>query len=65
MRDIAKLTGSLAERRESLRNVIHNFRIVAEELGSSDAQLAQFVDSSNAVMESFANQSAAIQDSLS
>ena len=64
VRDIAKLTGALAERRDSLRNVIHNFRIVAEELGSSDAQLAQFVDSSNAVMESFANQSAAIQDSL-
>jgi phospholipid/cholesterol/gamma-HCH transport system substrate-binding protein len=44
--------------------VIHNFGLLAKELGLHDQQLSQFVDSSNAVFSSFANQQAAIRSSL-
>ena len=46
-RDIAKINGALAERRENLRHVITNFKLIAEELGKSDTNLAGFVDSQN------------------
>ena len=44
--------------------VIHNFGLLAEELGRHDQQLAAFVDSSNAVFDSFARQQASIRASL-
>ena len=34
-RDIAKINGALAERRDNLRRVITNFKLIAEELGKS------------------------------
>ena len=37
-RDIAEINGALAKRRENLRRVITNFRLIAEELGRSDTQ---------------------------
>ncbi len=40
---------------------IHNFRLVAEELGTQRHQLAEWVDSSNAALSAFANQEAAIR----
>jgi phospholipid/cholesterol/gamma-HCH transport system substrate-binding protein len=36
--------------------VIHNFRLLTEELGNKDTQLAQFVDSSNTNFQAFAQQ---------
>ena len=63
-RDLARLGVQLAKRRASLRRVIHNFRLVAEELGENDAELAAFVDSSNAAIRAFADQEAAIRASL-
>lgn len=63
-RDIARFSGALAERRENLRRVIHNFGLLAEELGRRDEELSSFVDSSNAVLSSFANQEAAIRGTL-
>ena len=47
-RDIAEITGALAVRRENIRNSIHNFRLLAEELGNKDQTLTDFIDSSDA-----------------
>lgn len=63
-RDTARISGALAKRRESVARSIHNFRLVAEELGDNDAELTGFIDSSNAVLQSFANQEASIRASL-
>ena len=63
-RDIAKFQGALASRRANLSRVIHDFGSLMEELGSRDAQLQRFVNSSNEVLASFANQEQAIRESL-
>jgi phospholipid/cholesterol/gamma-HCH transport system substrate-binding protein len=63
-RDLARLGVQLAKRRGSLRRVIRNFRLVAEELGENDTELAAFVDSSNAAIRAFADQEAAIRGAL-
>jgi phospholipid/cholesterol/gamma-HCH transport system substrate-binding protein len=54
----------LAMRRRNLKRVIHNFSLLTEELGSKDAQLAEFVESSNAVFAALANQDANIRETL-
>jgi phospholipid/cholesterol/gamma-HCH transport system substrate-binding protein len=54
----------LALRRRNIKRVIHNFSLLMEELGSKDAQLAEFVDSSNAVFAALANQDANIRATL-
>jgi phospholipid/cholesterol/gamma-HCH transport system substrate-binding protein len=63
-RDVAKITRLLAQRRQNIRRSIHNFRLVAEELGNNDEQLAEWVDSSSAALRGFANQEAAIRETL-
>ena len=63
-RDLARLGVQLARRRDNIRRVIHNFRLVAQELGENDSELAAFVDSSNAAIRSFARQEAAIREAL-
>ena len=63
-RDLARINGGLAERRENIRGAITSFRVVSEELGASDTRLAQFVTSSNAVLDSFANQQASLRETL-
>jgi phospholipid/cholesterol/gamma-HCH transport system substrate-binding protein len=64
VRDIATFQGALADRRNNLRQVIHNYGSLVTELGRRDEQLRTFVDSSNAVLGSFANQEAAIRSAL-
>jgi phospholipid/cholesterol/gamma-HCH transport system substrate-binding protein len=54
----------LALRRRNIKRVIHNFSLLMEELGSKDAQLAEFVESSNAVFGALANQDANIRATL-
>ena len=63
-RDIARITGGLAQRRESISRSIHNFRLLSEELGDRDEDLTAFVDGSNGALQRFANQEAAIRESL-
>jgi phospholipid/cholesterol/gamma-HCH transport system substrate-binding protein len=63
-RDVAKINRLLAQRRQNIRRSIHNFRLVAEELGRNDEQLAEWVDSSSAALRGFANQEAAIRETL-
>jgi phospholipid/cholesterol/gamma-HCH transport system substrate-binding protein len=54
----------LARRRDNLRRVIHHFSLLMEELGNRDAQLANFVSSSNQVFATLARQEANIRETL-
>jgi phospholipid/cholesterol/gamma-HCH transport system substrate-binding protein len=63
-RDVRKINGLLAQRRQNIRSSINSFRLVAEEIGRNDQQLAEFVDSSNAALGAFADQEAAIRRTL-
>jgi phospholipid/cholesterol/gamma-HCH transport system substrate-binding protein len=63
-RDLARINGALAKRRQNIRRAITNFGILSEELGRRDTQLAGFVRSSNDVLGSFAHQEASIRATL-
>ena len=54
----------LAERRQNIKRVIHNFSLLMEELGSKDDQVAEFVENSNAVFATLADQDANIRATL-
>jgi len=53
-RDIAKINGEVAKRRQNLRRVITNFKLIAEELAKSDTNLTGFVESQSKVFGAFA-----------
>jgi phospholipid/cholesterol/gamma-HCH transport system substrate-binding protein len=63
-RDLAKINGKLSQRRQNIRRVITNFKILARQLGGRDTQLEQFVSSSDSVLGSFARQEASIRAAL-
>jgi phospholipid/cholesterol/gamma-HCH transport system substrate-binding protein len=63
-RDISRLSSALAVRRENIRNAIHNFGLLSQELADKDQDVTDFVDSSNAALESFARQEASIRAAL-
>jgi phospholipid/cholesterol/gamma-HCH transport system substrate-binding protein len=63
-RDILRITGQVAKRRKNLARLIHNFQLLANELGRNDKELAEWVDSSAAVFESFANQDAKLRETV-
>ena len=61
---VAKLNKPIAERRQALASVIHNFGQLTVELGRHDAQIRRFVTSSDAALGNFANEQASIQEAL-
>ena len=63
-RDARRITELLAERRANLARVIHNFQLLSTELAGKDAQISQFVNSSNAVFQRFADQDSNIRATL-
>lgn len=63
-RDVEKLTGLLAERRDHIRRVVHNFRLITEELADTDGTLGKFVESANANFQAFANQDGNLRAAL-
>jgi phospholipid/cholesterol/gamma-HCH transport system substrate-binding protein len=63
-RDLAKITGLLSHRRKNLSRVIHNFQLIASELGKRDTQLAGFVGSANRNFRALAAQDDNIRASL-
>jgi phospholipid/cholesterol/gamma-HCH transport system substrate-binding protein len=63
-RDLARINGALAERRQNIRRSITNFGLLSQELGRRDTRLAEFVRSSNDVLGSFANQEAKLRELL-
>jgi phospholipid/cholesterol/gamma-HCH transport system substrate-binding protein len=63
-RDVARLNRELSTRTRHIKRSVRNFRLLAEELGSKDDELAAFVDANNAVFRSFANQDARLRETL-
>jgi phospholipid/cholesterol/gamma-HCH transport system substrate-binding protein len=64
IRDIAAINGEIAKRRDNLRHVVTNFRLIAEELAKSDTNLTGFVKSQNAVFGAFAESEANLRATL-
>jgi phospholipid/cholesterol/gamma-HCH transport system substrate-binding protein len=63
-RDLARINGALATRRENIKRAITNFGLLSRELGDRDTRLAEFVRSSNDVLASFARQEASLRGLL-
>lgn len=63
-RRIALLNTEVAKRRGALAHVIHNFRLLAEELARNDRYLRRFVDSSAEALGGFADSSRSIEEAL-
>jgi phospholipid/cholesterol/gamma-HCH transport system substrate-binding protein len=63
-RDIARISGALAVRRQNIASAIHNFQLLSTELGNRDQDLVNFVDSSDDVLASFAREEAALRRSV-
>jgi phospholipid/cholesterol/gamma-HCH transport system substrate-binding protein len=63
-RDLARINGALAKRRQNIKRAITNFGLLSQELGHRDTRLAEFVRSSNDVLGSFARQEASLRATL-
>ncbi|HEY1359846.1 MAG TPA: MlaD family protein [Thermoleophilaceae bacterium] len=63
-RDSRLITLELAKRRRNVRRVIHNFQLLATEVGHKDSQLAGLVDSSNANFQALASQEQNLSSSV-
>ncbi len=57
-RDFELINRDLVARRQDISEVIHNFAILAEAIGTKDTQLANLVRASNAVFATFAQENA-------
>ncbi len=55
-RDLARVTGKVAERRRNLRRLIHNLRRLNTELATKDDELAQLVDGAATTFRAFASE---------
>jgi phospholipid/cholesterol/gamma-HCH transport system substrate-binding protein len=60
----AQITRQLADRRQNLRHVIHNFQELSTALAHRDRQLAGLVDSANANFQAFASQESALREAV-
>jgi phospholipid/cholesterol/gamma-HCH transport system substrate-binding protein len=63
-RDLAAITTEIAKRRHNVSHVIHNFRLITDELAGTDGRLGRFVESSNANFGAFARQDVALRQAL-
>jgi phospholipid/cholesterol/gamma-HCH transport system substrate-binding protein len=63
-RYLVEINGELAKRRANIARSVTSFRQLAEVLGRSDTQLAEWVTAQKDALAGFANQSDAIQESL-
>ena len=59
-----RITKLLAQRRQNLQHVIHNFQLVSSALATRDSQLTQFVDSSNANFKAIADEDQKLEQTL-
>jgi phospholipid/cholesterol/gamma-HCH transport system substrate-binding protein len=64
-RDIKRVSLAVAERRQNMARLVHNYGSLMDELGDKDKELAKLVEASNAVFQSFANQDTNISASVS
>ncbi len=63
-RDLARVTGKVAERHQHLRRLIHNLNVLNDELAGKDDELAQLVDSSAAVFRAFASEERNVSEAV-
>jgi len=63
-RDLAKLNGKLAKRRQYIAESIHNFGVVVKAIGDKDTQLKELVGSSNVVFRTLAHEDANLRSAL-
>jgi phospholipid/cholesterol/gamma-HCH transport system substrate-binding protein len=63
-RDLDRIMSQLAKRKRNVSHVIHNFRLITDELGRTDGTLGRFVESSNANFQAFANQDVNLRQAL-
>jgi phospholipid/cholesterol/gamma-HCH transport system substrate-binding protein len=63
-RDLAAIMSQIAQRKRNVRRVIHNFRLITDELARTDGTLGRFVESSNENFQAFAAQDAALREAL-
>ncbi len=63
-RALEDINGALAKRRENIKRVMHNFSLVADELGDKNNDLARFVDTNGSVLRVLAEQEADIQSTI-
>jgi len=61
---VADLNRAVARRRQAVARSIHDFSLLAVELGRHDSQIERFVTSSKAALGNFANQQQSIQQTL-
>ena len=55
-RDLAKIQTAVAERRENLASLVHNYQSLTNELGDHDRSIQRLVVSANEVFDGFANE---------
>jgi phospholipid/cholesterol/gamma-HCH transport system substrate-binding protein len=63
-RDLARVNGAVATRREELRHLITSLNVLSKELASRDDDLAKLVDSSAAVFDSFAKEQSNVSSAV-
>jgi phospholipid/cholesterol/gamma-HCH transport system substrate-binding protein len=63
-RDTRLITLELSKRRHNVARVIHNFQLLANEVGRKDTQLAGLVDSANANFQALASQEQNLSSSV-
>src|SRR3954466_10801525 len=63
-RDLDKIMSQIAQRKHNVSHVVHNFRLITDELARTDGTLGRFVESSNANFQAFAAQDAALREAL-
>jgi phospholipid/cholesterol/gamma-HCH transport system substrate-binding protein len=62
--DLDRLNTKVAQRKEELARLIHNFNLLTREIADSDDDLAQLVDSSNAALGTIANEDPDVQEAI-
>ena len=63
-RDLAKINGLLAERRQNIASSITSFKELSEALGRSDTRLAEWVTAQSEALKGFSDQSESLQEAL-
>lgn len=63
-RDLGLITKQLAVRQNNIRHAVHNFKLLIQALGASDAQLSRFVSASNDVLGTFATEDDSLKATL-
>ena len=63
-RDVARVTEAIAERREELARLVHNYSELTNELADKDGELARLVAASERVFSAFASEEQNVSETL-